>query len=56
MDSGLAADAAEIAARAERELEALVAVSSPSGDVAGAEEAAVVCAACPGRRWEGAAQ
>ena len=35
----------EIAARAERELEALVAVSSPSGDVHGAEEAAAVCAA-----------
>jgi glutamate carboxypeptidase len=30
--------AAEIAARAERDLEALVAVSSPSGDVEGAEE------------------
>jgi glutamate carboxypeptidase len=37
--------AAEIAARAERELEALVAVSSPSGDVAGAEEAAAIVAA-----------
>jgi glutamate carboxypeptidase len=37
--------AAEIAARAERELEALVAVSSPSGDVHGAEECASVCAA-----------
>lgn len=37
--------AAEIAARAERELEALVAVSSPSGDVPGAEEAVAVCAA-----------
>jgi glutamate carboxypeptidase len=34
-----------IAARAERELEALVAVSSPSGDVHGAEEAAAVAAA-----------
>jgi glutamate carboxypeptidase len=45
MDASLAADAADIAARAERELEALVAVSSPSGDVAGAEEAAAVCAA-----------
>ena len=32
-------------ARAERELEALVAVSSPSGDVHGAEECASVCAA-----------
>jgi glutamate carboxypeptidase len=37
--------AAEIAARAERELEALVAVSSPSGDVAGAEEAIALCVA-----------
>ncbi|HWV87681.1 MAG TPA: M20/M25/M40 family metallo-hydrolase [Capillimicrobium sp.] len=34
----IAEHAAEIAARAERELEALVAVSSPSGDVEGAEE------------------
>jgi glutamate carboxypeptidase len=34
-----------IAARAPRELEALVAVSSPSGDVHGAEEAAAVAAA-----------
>jgi glutamate carboxypeptidase len=34
-----------IAARAERELEALVAVSSPSGDRRGAEEALAVCAA-----------
>jgi glutamate carboxypeptidase len=45
MDPTLAADAAEIAAHAERELEALVAVSSPSGDLAGAEEAIAVCAA-----------
>jgi glutamate carboxypeptidase len=37
--------ASEIASRAERELEALVAVSSPSGDVSGAEEALAVCAA-----------
>jgi glutamate carboxypeptidase len=37
--------ASEIARRAERELEALVAVSSPSGDVHGAEECAAVCAA-----------
>jgi len=35
--------AAEIAARAPAELEKLVAVSSPSGDVAGAEEAIAVC-------------
>lgn len=45
MDTVLVADAAEIAARAQRELEALVAVSSPSGDVDGAEEAIAVCAA-----------
>ncbi len=38
----LTSQAAEIAAHAERELEALVAVSSPSGDVAGAEEAIAV--------------
>ena len=37
--------AAEIAKRAPRELEALVAVSSPSGDVHGADECASVCAA-----------
>jgi glutamate carboxypeptidase len=37
--------AQDISARAERELEALVAVSSPSGDVRGAEEAAAVAAA-----------
>jgi len=37
--------AADIAARAERELEALVAVSSPSGDLAGAEEAVALCVA-----------
>lgn len=45
MESRLAADAAEIAARAPRELEALVAVSSPSGDREGAEEAIALCAA-----------
>jgi glutamate carboxypeptidase len=45
MDRFVSEAAAEIAARAERELEALVAVSSPSGDVAGAEEALAVCAA-----------
>jgi glutamate carboxypeptidase len=39
------AHADAIAARAPRELEALVAVSSPSGDVHGAEEAAAVAAA-----------
>jgi glutamate carboxypeptidase len=37
--------AAEIAVHAERELEALIAVSSPSGDLHGAEEAVAVCAA-----------
>jgi glutamate carboxypeptidase len=45
MDALIESSAAEIAARAERELEALVAVSSPSGDVDGAEEAIAVCAA-----------
>ena len=38
-------EADAIAQRAERELEALVAVSSPSGDVHGAEECAAICAA-----------
>src|SRR6202000_198110 len=38
MDAWIAAAAAEIAHRLPRELEALVGVSSPSGDVAGAEE------------------
>ncbi len=41
----IAEAAAEIAARCERELEALVAVSTPSGDLHGAEEATAVCAA-----------
>jgi glutamate carboxypeptidase len=45
MPDWIARHAAAIAARAERELEALVAVSSPSGDVRGAEEAAAVGAA-----------
>jgi glutamate carboxypeptidase len=45
MDQFVADGAAEIAARAPRELEALVGVSSPSGDVDGAEEALAVCAA-----------
>ena len=45
MDPWVQRQAAEIARRAERELEALVAVSSPSGDVHGAEECAAVCAA-----------
>ena len=45
MDPWIEERAEAIAARAERELEALVAVSSPSGDVHGAEEAAALCAA-----------
>jgi glutamate carboxypeptidase len=45
MDPFVAEAAAEIASRAERELEALVGVSSPSGDVDGAEESLAVCAA-----------
>jgi glutamate carboxypeptidase len=45
MDQLIAARASEIAAHAERELEALVAVSSPSGDLAGAEEAIALCVA-----------
>jgi glutamate carboxypeptidase len=44
MDAWIERAAAEIARRAPRELEALVAVSSPSGDVKGAEECASVCA------------
>jgi glutamate carboxypeptidase len=45
MDAWVKREAHEIAHRAVRELEALVAVSSPSGDVHGAEECAAVCAA-----------
>src|SRR5215217_3629814 len=45
MDGWVEREASEIARHAERELEALVAVSSPSGDVRGAEECAAVCAA-----------
>ena len=45
MDQFVADGATEIASRAPRELEALVGVSSPSGDVDGAEEALAVCAA-----------
>jgi glutamate carboxypeptidase len=45
MDPFVADGAAEIASRAHRELEALVGVSSPSGDIDGAEEALAVCAA-----------
>jgi glutamate carboxypeptidase len=45
MDPWVQEAAAEIGRRAARELEALVGVSSPSGDVHGAEECAAVCAA-----------
>src|SRR5947209_9882164 len=45
MDPWVEAAAIEIARHAERELEALVAVSSPSGDRRGAEEAVSLCAA-----------
>ena len=45
MDGWVQLQAQEIARRAERELEALVGVSSPSGDVPGAEECAAICAA-----------
>ena len=45
MDDWIETHAQAIAARAPRELEALVAVSSPSGDVHGAEEASAVAAA-----------
>ncbi len=45
MDDWVAAHAADIAARAPREVEALVAVSSPSGDAVGAEECAALCTA-----------
>ena len=44
-DPEIARAAQAIAARSERELEALVAVSSPSGDRHGAEEALAVCGA-----------
>jgi glutamate carboxypeptidase len=45
VDQWIAASSASIADRAERELEALVGVSSPSGDVRGAQEAAAIAAA-----------
>jgi glutamate carboxypeptidase len=45
MDPLIDKQAGKIAARAERELEALVAISSPSGDLDGAEEAVALCAA-----------
>lgn len=45
MDPWIAEHAAAIAAHAERELDALVAISTPSGDVHGAEEAVALVAA-----------
>jgi glutamate carboxypeptidase len=45
VDTWIDEHAAAIAARAERELEALVAISTPSGDVHGAEEAIALVAA-----------
>src|SRR5215211_4815019 len=45
MDEWVKAEAARIAARFERDLAALVAVSSPSGDAAGFEECAAVAVA-----------
>ena len=45
MDPWVREAAAEIGKRAVRELEALVGVCSPSGDIHGAEECAAVCAA-----------
>jgi glutamate carboxypeptidase len=45
VDPWIAEHAGALAARAERELEALVAVSTPSGDVHGAEEAMAIVAA-----------
>ena len=47
--------AERVAGRAERELEALVGVSSPSGDVAGAEEALAIVAALLPERGRGRA-
>ena len=45
MDAWIAGQADQIAARAVRDLEALVAISSPSGDVEGAEECVAVAGA-----------
>src|SRR3954462_5512221 len=45
--------ASEIARHAERELDALVGVSSPSGDVPGAEEAVALCTALAPAEAEG---
>src|SRR5215210_4388649 len=45
MDVWVETAAREIVTHAERELEALVGISTPSGDVPGAEEAVALCAA-----------
>jgi glutamate carboxypeptidase len=45
VDQWIVESSGSIAARAERELEALVGVSSPSGDIPGAQEAAAIAAA-----------
>src|SRR3954470_20226681 len=45
MDPWVQEQAVTIARHAERELEALVGVSSPSGDVRAADEALAICAA-----------
>jgi glutamate carboxypeptidase len=45
MDAWVESEAEEIARHAERELEALVGISTPSGDVPGAEEAVSLCVA-----------
>jgi glutamate carboxypeptidase len=45
VDQWIVESSASIADRAERELEALVGVSSPSGDISGAQEAAAIAAA-----------
>jgi glutamate carboxypeptidase len=45
VDQWIVDSSASIADRAERELEALVGVSSPSGDISGAQEAAAIAAA-----------
>ncbi|HEU0018848.1 MAG TPA: M20/M25/M40 family metallo-hydrolase [Thermoleophilaceae bacterium] len=45
MEAWVAQHADEIAARAERDIEALVAISSPSGDVEGAEECVAIAGA-----------
>src|SRR4051794_36621776 len=52
MDVWVKEAASAIGERAEREPEALVGVSSPSGDVPGAEECAAICAALAPDRVE----